>query len=497
MADHERAACLKDGDDPLEERGKKEQEAPRGELVWRIAKVGCPQAPAVFVGFCQGIVPVVFIGRLKDTEMTAALGLCNVMMQILGFSWISGASSGINTFSSQDWGAGAYHNIGVTLQRGGVICMCFILPLVVVWLNSVTILNFMGQPPEVTKYVGIFTTIRIPGIFCACLGECIHRTLMSIGNTRISLATSIAAFCLNVAFHAALVPSFHFHGSVVALTLTDLGGATLSIILAYRDPDFRRCWGGFTWKAFHGWLPYLRVAMPSFVLLATEVWTFVLQDFLAGLISTNALAANAIAPQIVVTQYCFGASLSCAATTVIGNLLGEGRAGQARRAACLCVSLVLPCLIPVAIFVYFARQSLPSFFTEDMVVAKLVGDLLLVAQVFCIFDGHQAALTGIINGVGKQAVAAPLIFASYWLIGIPIGVVLAFGFFGVQPLGIFGLWYGMIVGVVLHALSFGVVVMLFNWTQLVEDVKERKAHEANDQGEYELAQVSARCRETL
>jgi len=461
------------------------------DILGRLGKVGLPQVPQILFATGSGLVPVFFVGRLKNTEMTAALGLCNVMCNILGFSWIWGITSGINTLSSQDWGAGSYYNIGVTLQRGCVLAFTLAIPLLALWLNSARILDQMGQPPEVAKYVADYTRIRCIAFFTESIISAITRTLASIGNTRIQLVQIIVHSCVNIPFCWLLVPSLQFYGSAIAFLLADICSFIAVLTLACRNTDFKRCWSGFTWKAFHGWLPFLRLSVPAFVLLATEMWSWTLQDFLAGLISTNALAANAIAPSVVITLYCIGGSLSVAATTVVGNLIGEERAGQARRAALITVLLVFPCLTPLNIFLYAIRRSLASVFTEDKVVAKMVTDLLALVQVFSLFDGLQAALTGVINGVGKQAVAAPIISVCYWLIGTPIGVVFAFGFFGIQPLGVFGLWIGMIVAVFLHALSFGVLVFYIDWAQTVKDVKQRKLEDdGNNEDGYELAQLS-------
>merc|ERR1712203_785686 len=99
-------------------------------------------------------------------------------------------------------------------------------------------------------------------------------------------------------------------------------------------------------------------------------------------------------------------------------------------------------------------------------------DLLPFALVFSILYTHQATLTGIISAAGKQAVAAPLIVVSYWVIGVPLGISLAFGKFS-NHRGLHGLWIGMVVGVTCHVLSFAVVVMKINWEVVAKEVQAR------------------------
>merc|ERR1712032_646001 len=131
--------------------------------------------------------------------------------------------------------------------------------------------------------------------------------------------------------------------------LLDMTGCLTVCLLAFRDADFRRCWHGFTREAFRDWLPYMYVSVPSFILMATEMWAWTLQDFLAGLISTTAMAANAVAPNILLLQFSIGSSIGVAATTVIGHSLGEERADQACRTVRLSLVLAVVCLTPTTI----------------------------------------------------------------------------------------------------------------------------------------------------
>jgi len=421
--------------------------------------------------------------------MLAALGLSNVIMNIFGFSWIWGITGAVNTMSSQDWGAGSYHCIGTTMQRAFVISFFLAaVPVSLVWLNSTVILESMGQVPEVVEHVGIFTRIRIPSLLCQTFQCCVDRTLVSIGNTKISFVTGVVVGIANIGACAVLVPWLHFEGLAIAYVLGDLLYAVVLCTLAFRDADFKRCWPGLTRKAFHGWLPFLRLSVPAFVLLASEGWTWTLQDFFAGYMSASAQAANAIAPNIVVTQYSIGGALSNAATTIVGNSLGEEHADQARRTARLCILMVPLFLTPTTILVLALRWRLPLLFTHDEAVVQMVRELLLITQLYAICDSCQATLTGILYGVGKQAIAAPLIVVCYWIVGLPIRLVLGFGFFGFPAFGMRGLWFGMDVAVILQVLAYGVVVWRIDWDLAVVETKQRQSLGAGDDGlEIELS----------
>merc|ERR1712008_59575 len=93
--------------------------------------------------------------------------------------------------------------------------------------------------------------------------------------------------------------------------------------------------------------------------------------------------------------------------------------------------------------------------------------------------GNQAGLSGILVGAGKQGIAAPLIFTCYWLVGVPLGCMLAFGAFGMHPHGLVGIWIGMLVAVLCHNVSFIVLIWRLDWEHTATRVSSQM-HAAED-----------------
>ena len=63
-----------------------------------------------------------------------------------------------------------------------------------------------------------------------------------------------------------------------------------------------------------------------------------------------------------------------------------------------------------------------------MEVLEVTGKVLIVMAGYIAMDGLQSVLGGIIRGTGRQAVAVPIIFTCYYLIGLPTSLLLAFKF---------------------------------------------------------------------
>ena len=77
--------------------------------------------------------------------------------------------------------------------------------------------------------------------------------------------------------------------------------------------------------------------------------------------------------------------------------------------------------------------------------------LLAWVLVFLFADGAKDLLGGAIIGSGKQAVTNPILFVSYWVLGLPLGALAAFKWPGNN---LKGLWWGMTLAVWLHLASY-------------------------------------------
>jgi MATE family multidrug resistance protein len=82
--------------------------------------------------------------------------------------------------------------------------------------------------------------------------------------------------------------------------------------------------------------------------------------------------------------------------------------------------------------------------------------LLLVAAAFQIFDGIQTVSTGALRGLGETRVPMFANLIGYWVIGLPLGFVLCFW----MKRGVFGLWIGLTVALIIIA-----AILLHRWNR--------------------------------
>jgi MATE family multidrug resistance protein len=94
-----------------------------------------------------------------------------------------------------------------------------------------------------------------------------------------------------------------------------------------------------------------------------------------------------------------------------------------------------------------APRLLAALFTGDDAVIAQAAVLLRIAGVFQLFDGVQAVAGGALRGAADVRYAFLVNLVAYWVVGLPVALLLGFGMGGGAP----GLWWGLTLGLMLAA----------------------------------------------
>jgi MATE family multidrug resistance protein len=102
-----------------------------------------------------------------------------------------------------------------------------------------------------------------------------------------------------------------------------------------------------------------------------------------------------------------------------------------------------------------------ALYTRDPQVMAVGPGLLVLAAAFQIFDGIQTVSTGALRGLGETRIPMLANLVGYWVLGLPLGLTLCFVF----RWGIYGLWSGILMALIVIAL-----VLLARWRRAAERV---------------------------
>lgn len=141
------------------------------------------------------------------------------------------------------------------------------------------------------------------------------------------------------------------------------------------------------------------------------------------------------------------------------------------------------------LMIVLLRRYLVTIFTRDVDVLQLASQVIVVNAIFQVFDAAQTCLAGVLRGTGKQTVGAVFNFIAFYVLGLPLGLVLAF------PAGmkLYGIWTGIAVALfIVTCVALAYVLLRIDFEKQVQLALERVARsdihrsEVLEGGELEL-----------
>ena len=410
-----------------------------------------------------GLVSIFLVGRISSSSAElAAIGLGNVLVNMTAFSVVQGLSGAMDTLASQAFGSGEREMVGVYAQRCLLILLLVVVaPTVPIWIFSEQILVALRQEAETARLVRQFALVRIPGLLMQVLATVLQKFLNNQGITRPNLWGTLAAMPTALLGSFVLIPWLGFVGAPITNTLVDAARlAALLVALVYQT-EARRCWGGWSSRAWAGWGGFLALGLPSMVVNCVDWWSGDIANFLYGVQSSNMMAAATIVANTFGITYSFGSALQTGVSTVIGNALGRRRPAAARRAAAVGLGLAVLSQVLCCPLYWFLRRPLARLFTADEAVIVLAEGLTPWVTIFVFFDSTQTTMVGALTASGQQRFAAPLQMLGFWVIGLPLAAVLAFTHAAGAYVHQYGIAVGMSCGI--GCIWFGFLGLLFCW----------------------------------
>lgn len=336
----------------------------------------------------------------------------------------------------------------------------------VLW-NTEALLILLGQEPDLAALAASYTRAMQWALFPTFLYVVLRLFISALERPRWALLIGGIAVPFNAFANWCLMfghlgmPALGLPGAGIGSVVTGFFMLAALIVVILSDRKFRRyhLFGRF-WRA--DWQRYRelwRLGLPIGVTLAFEVMVFNAAVLLMGLFGATALAAHTIALQIAAISFMVPLGFSQAVTVRVGRAFGAGDRHAVTRAGWTPFVMGVSFMAFMALMMILFPHGLIGIFLDrtnpdNADVVRLAVAFLAVAALFQVFDGAQSIAAGMLRGL--QDTRMPMIYAGigYWLIGLSLGVGLAFP---LKMEGV-GIWIGLATG-----LATVSVLMLYRW----------------------------------
>jgi MATE family multidrug resistance protein len=400
-----------------------------------------------------GVADSMMVGRLGALPLAASSLGNSIFFVVMMFG--IGISMGITPLVSKADGKSKTHRISRLFTHGLWINVIASLLMTMFVLGLSQGLHFLNQPEEVVimtiPYLFIITASLLP----LMVFQTFKQMAEGLSQTRQAMYITIFANLVNVALNWVLIwgkfgfPAMGLNGAGLAtlisriLMMLMMGGYIL-LSPRYKKYNFKLA---LSQTSFPMISRILKIGIPTGFQFIFEVSAFSTAAIMMGWIGVNALAGHQIAINLASISYMMATGLATAGMIRVSNQIGKGNMKGMREAGMVVFGMVTIFMIASAAIFFSLRFFLPTLYIDDPEVVALSASLLIIAGLFQLSDGVQAAGLGVLRGLEDVKVPTIVTLLAYWVLGLPLGYFLAFH----MEMGAQGIWYGLLIGLTITA----------------------------------------------
>lgn len=439
----------------------------------RLIKIALPILLAQIAQNSMGLVDTIMAGRVSATDMAAISVGASIWLPLVLFG--HGLLLALPPTVSYLNGSGQQHRIAHQIRQGIWIALASCIPLGILIYYSDFALRFMQMEPHMAHLAQDYLHAMLWGLPAylllmnfRCLNDGIAKTKPAMVITFLGLMLNIP---LNYVFiYGKLgIPAFGAVGCGIATAIVNWSMCLMMIGYSYFNRQEHKLQvfskiiekpNGATLKKL------LQLGLPIAIALCCEVALFAITALLLSPLGANIVASHQIALNTSSFIFMFPMSIGMATTILVGQALGAGAPEKAKKLSYAALLLGLTLTVVTAFITIFYRYQIAAIFVTDEIVIGMAATLLFLAAIYQFSDTIQAVVGGVLRGYKDTKVILYITLFSYWVIGIPLGYILARTDLLMPSIGAQGFWLAFVV-----SLTFAAVLLFYRMrkTQSLSD----------------------------
>lgn len=400
-----------------------------------------------------GLADNVMVGRLGAAPL-AAVSLGNSFV-FVAFALGIGFSLAITPLIAEADGEKNVIRGRLFFKHGLILCLILGIFMFLLLVFSAPLLKYMDQPPEVVELAVPYLYIVALSMIPLMIFQAYKQFTDGLSETKYGMQATLISNVVNVVLNFVLIygfwifPRLEVNGAALGTLFSRFAMLGFMLVIAYSTPKFLPYFKKFREikirkAVFH---KIINLGFPSAMQMLFEVGIFTASIWLAGTLGTIDQAANQIALNLASMTFMIAVGLGATATIRVGNQKGKRNFIDLRR---ISFSVFLQIFLIESVFaiLFFAfRNYFPMIYIDDAEVIGVAASLLLIAGLFQLSDGIQVVVLGALRGMQDVKIPTYITFVAYWVIGLPISVILGkYLGFGSQ-----GIWIGLLAGLTASA----------------------------------------------
>ncbi len=402
----------------------------KGDHIRQTVKLAIPVMLARAGFIIMVTVDTIMTGQVS-AQMLAHYGIAmapHITVLVVGIGLMAATS----ILTAQASGAKREREIGAVWRNALAIAVCLGILAAGLLSFGEEILLLLGQSNDLAVNGG--ATLRafalgMPGLFlllaCTFMLEGIKRPQVGMVITLSGNLVNAASNWLLIEGHWGF-PEMGAAGAAMSTSITRwvMFLAALAYIFLMM-PDRNRF--GLLGKTLSAavTIKHLRLGLPLALSVGLQTAALAALATFAGWLGDIPLAAFQIANNVVGFLFMLSIGMANATSVRVANAVGRGDQAGRTTAGLTGLGLILCLQVFVALLIELFPGVLASAYTGEAAVLAIATPIFLWVGLVIIADGSQAVLQGALRAMGKVWGPLAIYLASYWLLMVPLGYLLA------------------------------------------------------------------------
>jgi len=409
-------------------------------------------------------IDMIWVGRLGSASI-AGVGVAGIPVMLM-MSAMFGLFMGMRAMVARFVGAGDVDAANHVSRQAFVISGVFTIAMASVGaFFAEEILTLLGLEPDVVAEGAAYMRIMFIGVAAMAFRMATESIMQASGDA----VTPMRIAILFRVFHVALCPFLIFGWWI--FPRLGVSGAALTNVISQSLGMALGLWILFTGRS------RLRLSLSKFRIDPNIIWRIVrigipasvmgIQNSLAQFVlmwfmipfGTLAVAAHTLVQRVEMLMFMPGMGFGTAAGVLAGQNLGARQPERAERSGWLAMGFVEAIVITCSVAILLWPEGVVHIFSSEPGLVEIASTFLRIAAVAYSILGFTMVGMHCLSGVGDTLPPMVISLVIAWMIQLP----LAFFLPRITDLGVYGVRWAMVSGMLVGAVAFITYFRMGRW----------------------------------
>ncbi|TYA51564.1 MATE family efflux transporter [Aggregatibacter actinomycetemcomitans] len=380
----------------------------------------------------MGLVDTIMAGRVSAVDMAAISVGASIWLPLVLFG--HGLLLALPPTISYLNGSGQRRRIAHQVRQGIWIVLFSCIPLALLIYNSDFVLQKMNMEQRLADITFGYLHAMVwglPGYLLMVNFRCLND---SIAKTKPAMVITSLGLLINIPLNYIFIygklglPAFGAVGCGIATAIVNWVMCLLMLAYCMRAKNQRdlKVFANIIERPNRRTLgKLLKLGFPIAMALCCEVALFALTSLFLSPLGADVVASHQIALNTGSFVFMLPMSLGMATTILVGQRLGEKSPEGAKQVTYSALVMGLFIAVVTAFLIVILKEQIANIFVKDAEVIAMAGTLLLLAALYQFSDTIQVIIGSVLRGYKDTQAILYITLFCYWVVGMPLGYVLA------------------------------------------------------------------------